>query len=135
MATSENCELRIAVGAEPSREPERPITPVLQSKLFGGRPVTAVVLSDGRCSVNGPVGIFFQRHDEWFPQPLIFDARCAPCDVMGKSLRSPHRFDPFTLFFIRGSVLPSVGSPHSKPPSVRHGVSDVPVSHGRIPRA
>ena len=46
-----------------------------------------------------------------------------------------NRFDPFTFFFIRGSVLPSVGLPHSQPPSVRHGVSASPVSYGQISRA
>ena len=92
-----------------------------------------MVLSDGRCSVNDPVEILFLRHDEWFPQAMIFDFRCAPSDLTEESSRSPNRFHPVTLFFIRGSALPSVGLPRSQHPSVRHGVSDVPASHRRIP--
>jgi hypothetical protein len=48
------------------------------------------------------------------------------------SSRSPNRFHPVTLFFIRGSVLPSVGLPHSQHLFVRRGVSNMPVSHGRL---
>jgi hypothetical protein len=85
--------------------------------------------------MQDPVCILFLRHDERFPQSTIFDLRCAPCDLVEESSRSPNRFHLVTLFFIRGPVLPSVGLPRSQHYSVRYGVSHMSVSHRRIPRA
>jgi hypothetical protein len=56
---------------------------------------------------------------------LIFNARCERLDVLAKSSRSSNRLHLFTLFFIRGSVLPSVDLPHSQHPFVRRGVGSI----------
>jgi hypothetical protein len=50
----------------------RPVGSLRSVTSTPGR-VIGTVLSDGRCSIHDPVGIFFQRHDEWFPQTMLFD--------------------------------------------------------------
>jgi hypothetical protein len=61
------------------------------------------------------------------PRQSLLRKHSADFSIMAAKADCPPR--PPYFFFIRESVLPSVGSPHSQHPSVRYGVSDVPVSH------